>query len=215
MRSPLKLLLSIGSASLGRHGQRPPDRPRIRAVSGQPECHWASVPSGAMDFQDVARRRGLGRQFTADSVPQHSLDRILASSVRGPSAGFCPGPAFLVLTGDDLPRFWAIAAETTNSPVQTAPLVIIPLSCKQVYIGQYARKDERWAGQSRWPMPFWHPGTGMATLLILLTAVDEGLGAVYFGIEAHETTALRAEFGIPDDHEPIGAIAIGHDADTA
>jgi nitroreductase len=43
------------------------------------------------------------RQFTADPVPQRSLDRILANSVRGPSAGFCQGQAFLVLTGDDLP----------------------------------------------------------------------------------------------------------------
>ncbi len=29
-----------------------------------------------------------------------------------------------------------------------------------------------------------------------------------------ETDALRAAFGIPADHEPIGAIAIGHDAST-
>ncbi len=39
------------------------------------------------------------------------------------------------------------------------------------------------------------------------------LGAVYFGIVAHETQALRTEFGIPDDHEPIGAVAVGHDAE--
>ncbi len=56
-------------------------------------------------------------------------------------------------------------------------------------------------------MPFWHIDTGTATLLILLTAVDEGLGAVYFGIVDHETRTLRAEFGIPEDHQPIGAIA--------
>jgi predicted N-acetyltransferase YhbS len=54
----------------------------------------------------------------------------------------------------------------------------------------------------------------LAALLILLTAVDEGLGAVYFGIVDHETRALRTEFGIPDDHQPIGAIAIGHDGET-
>jgi nitroreductase len=26
---------------------------------------------------------------------------------------------------------------------------------------------------------------------------------------------FRAAFGVPDDHEPIGAIAIGHDAEPA
>ncbi len=98
--------------------------------------------------------------------------------------------------------------------MQTAPLVIVPLSCKRIYIDAYAEEDEGWEDEDRWPMPFWHLDTGMAALLILLTAVDEGLGAVYFGIVDHETRSLRTEFGIPDDHEPIGAIAIGHDAET-
>jgi nitroreductase len=40
------------------------------------------------------------------------------------------------------------------------------------------------------------------------------MGAVFLRIVDHETRALRIEFGIPDDHEPIGAIAIGHNAET-
>ena len=68
------------------------------------------------------------RQFANEPVPQRSLDRILANSVRGPSAGFCQGQAFLVLTGDDLPRFWAVAGEATGPAVHTAPLIIILLS---------------------------------------------------------------------------------------
>ncbi|HEY6309444.1 MAG TPA: nitroreductase family protein [Streptosporangiaceae bacterium] len=167
-----------------------------------------------MDFQDVVRRRRMVRVFTPGPVPQRSLDRILANSVRGPSAGFCQGQAFLVLTGDDLPRFWAIAGEATRPAVHTAPLIIIPLSCQRIYIDQYVRRDPSWADPSRWPMPWWHLDTAMAALLMLLTAVDEGLAAIFFGIVDHETRALRAEFGIPDDHQPIGAIAIGHDAET-
>ena len=64
-------------------------------------------------------------------------------------------------------------------------------------------------------MPFWHIDTGMAALLILLTAVDEGLGAVYFGIVPPAVPGFRAAFGVPDDHEPIGAIAIGYNAEPA
>ncbi len=45
--------------------------------------------------------------------------------------------------------------------------------------------------------------------------VDEGLGAVYFGIMPPAVPAFRAAFGVPDDHEPIGAIAIGYDAEPA
>jgi len=170
-----------------------------------------------MEFQDAIRRRRMVRQFAPDVVPRDSLDRILANSVRGPSAGFSQGQAFLVLTGDDLPRFWANAGEATYPSVQTAPLVIVPMSSKRIYLDRYARPDKGWTDrdESRWPVPFWHIDTGMATLLILLTAVDEGLAAVYFGILDHETAALRAAFGIPDDHQPIGAVAIGYDAEPA
>lgn len=54
----------------------------------------------------------------------------------------------------------------------------------------------------------------MAALLILQTAVDEGLGAVYFGIVPEAVAPFRSAFDIPDDQEPIGAIAIGYDAET-
>jgi nitroreductase len=170
-----------------------------------------------MDFQDVVRRRRMVRQFTADPVPRHSVDRMLANAVRGPSAGFSQGQAFLVLTGADRQRFWGIPNPAASPSLKTAPLVIVPLSCKRIYLDRYARPDKGWTDrdQNRWPVPFWHIDTGMATLLILLTAVDEGLGAYYFGIAPEAVGQLRATFGIPADHEPIGAMAIGYDAETS
>jgi nitroreductase len=169
-----------------------------------------------MEFQQVIQRRRMVRRFTAEPVSQSSLDRILRNAVRGPSAGFSQGQAFLVLTGDDLPKFWAVAGEAVSPSAQTAPLVIIPLSSKRVYLDRYAEPDKGWTDrdESRWPVPFWHIDTGMAALLILLTVVDEGLGGVYFGIVPEAVDPVRAAYGIPADHEPIGAIAIGHDADT-
>jgi nitroreductase len=67
--------------------------------------------------------------------------------------------------------------------------------------------------EARWPVPFWHIDTGMAALLILLTVTDENLGAVYFGIVPPAVPKFRAAFGVPDDQEPIGAIAVGYDAE--
>ena len=51
-------------------------------------------------------------------------------------------------------------------------------------------------------------------MLILLTAVDAGLGAFYFSIgrTSRQVPAFRRAFGIPSTHDPIGAIAIGHPA---
>jgi nitroreductase len=171
-----------------------------------------------VEFTEVVRHRHMVRTFTGEPVSPESLERILHNAVRGPSAGFSQGQAFLVLTDpEDLKRFWAVAGEAAAGSVAAAPLVIVPMSCKRVYLDRYALPDKGWTDrdESRWPVPFWHIDTGMAALLILLTVVDEGLGALYFGIVPEAVAAFREAFGVPDDHEPIGAIAIGHDAEPA
>ena len=170
-----------------------------------------------MEFQEVVRRRRMVRTFTGEPVSAESLDRILGNAVRGPSAGFSQGQSFLVLTEPgDREKFWAIAGAAIATSAQTAPLVIVPMSCKRVYLERYAQPDKGWTDmdEGRWPVPFWHIDTGMAGLLILQTAVDEGLGAVYFGIVPEAVAPFRAAFGVPDDQEPIGAIAVGHDAEA-
>ncbi len=170
-----------------------------------------------MDFQEVVRRRRMVRTFTEAPVPKESLERILGNAVRGPSAGFSQGQSFLLLTEPaDRERFWAIAGAAVNSSAQTAPAVIVPMSCKRVYLDRYAQPDKGWIDrdEARWPVPFWHIDTGMAALLILQTVVDEGLGAIYFGIVPEAVQPFRDAFGVPEDHEPIGAIAIGYDAET-
>jgi hypothetical protein len=96
--------------------------------------------------------------------------------------------------------------------MRTAPVVIVPLACKDAYIDRYAEPDKGWTDRrdDRWPVPYWYVDTGMASLLILQTAVDEGLGACFFGIPAEHTDTFRAAFGIPGDHDPVGAITVGH-----
>lgn len=156
------------------------------------------------------------REFGPEPVPAGSLERVLDNATRGPSAGFSQGQAFLVLEGDALERFWTVGLDAVQDSVRTAPLVIVPLSCKRVYLDRYAEPDKGWTDrdESRWPVPFWHIDTGMAALLILQTAVDEGLGALYFGIVPEQVAPFRALYGVPDDQEPIGAIAIGYPAET-
>jgi nitroreductase len=61
-------------------------------------------------------------------------------------------------------------------------------------------------------VPYWHIDTGMATLLMLLTATDEGLGACFFGIPPERLETFRAAFGVPEDQTPIGVVALGHRA---
>ena len=171
-----------------------------------------------MEFQEVVRQRRMVRTFTSEPVTKASLDRILGNAVRGPSAGFSQGQSFLVLTDEaDRSKFWDVAGLAVAESAQTAPLVIVPFSCKRAYLDRYALPDKGWTDrdEARWPVPFWHIDTGMAALLILQTVVDEGLGAVYFGIVPEQVALFRDAFGVPDDQEPIGAIAIGYDAEVA
>ena len=172
-----------------------------------------------MEFQDVVRGRRMVRNFEDRPVPPEAVERILANALRGPSAGFSQGFEFLVLEGrEQVDRFWQVVSpdrgwESAGWPgVYNAPLIVVPLSHKQTYIDRYAEPDKPWQDrdESHWPVPYWHIDTGFAAMLVLLTAVDAGLGAIFFGIT--DAAAFRAAYGIPDAYEPIGAIVIGYPA---
>ena len=77
-----------------------------------------------MEFTEVVRHRHMVRTFTGEPVSPESLDRILHNAVRGPSAGFSQGQAFLVLTGDDLKRFWAAVGSDDTFRTVTAALMM-------------------------------------------------------------------------------------------
>ncbi len=173
-----------------------------------------------MEFQEVVRRRRMVRRYDERPVDPASVDRMLENALHAPSAGFSQGWAFLRLdTPEDLSRFWAATTPAADGPpsgwltgMRTAPVVIVPLSNKSAYLERYAEPDKGWTDrdEERWPVPYWHIDTGMASLLILQTAVDEGLGACFFGIPPEQIDAFRAEFDVPASYTPIGAITVGH-----
>ncbi|MGI8522514.1 MAG: nitroreductase family protein [Nocardioides sp.] len=175
-----------------------------------------------MEFQDVVRRRRMIREYADAPVDPAVVDRALANAVRAPSAGFSQGWGFLVLDErTDLDRFWTVTTDPGEVPdswltgMQAAPVVVIPCSSKAAYLGRYAEPDKGWTDEdeARWPVPFWHMDAAMASLLILQTVADEGLGACFFGIPPAHDADVRREFDIPDAFDPVGAITIGHAAD--
>jgi nitroreductase len=174
-----------------------------------------------MDFQDVVRRRRMVRNFDPRPVDPAAVERILDNALHAPSAGFSQGWGFLVLDKPaDVERFWAATTppgagtDSWSQGLRRAPVLIVPLSNKAAYLDRYAEPDKGWADrdEKRWPVPYWHIDTGMAALLMLLTVTDEGLGACFFGIPSERIAAFRAEFGVPEDHLPIGVVALGHRA---
>ncbi len=175
-----------------------------------------------MEFQQVVDRRRMIRSYTDEPVTAEVVGRVLTNALHAPSAGFSQGWAFLLLdTADELDRFWAVSTpedaglDSWLAGMRTAPVIVVPLSCKRVYLERYAEADKGWTDldEHRWPVPYWDIDTGMAALLMLQTVVDEGLGACFFGIPPGQIPGFRAEFGVPDDYLPIGAVSIGHRAD--
>lgn len=165
----------------------------------------------------------MTRRYESTPVPSQSIDRLIDNATRAPNAGFTQGWAFLVLDRpEDVDRFWAVSTppERAAQPdawlrgMRTAPVVILPLSSKKAYLDRYAQPDKGWAdrAESRWPIPYWHVDAGMASLLILLTAVDEGLGSCFFGVPHASRASVKDAFGIPAEYDPVGAITVGYSA---
>ncbi len=175
-----------------------------------------------MEFADVVRRRRMVRDYDPDRpVPPEVRERLLEHALRAPSAGFTQGWAFLVLEdAADRELFWLVTT-TAGAPdgwltrMRRAPLLVVPLSSKAAYLERYAEPDKGWTDrdEARWPVPYWDVDAGMAALLVLLTAVDEGLGACFFGVPAERVEAFRAGVGVPATHRP-GAVVAGGEPRT-
>lgn len=172
-----------------------------------------------MEFSEVVRRRRMVRAYDPTRpIPPDIRDRLLDNALHAPSAGFSQGWGFLVLESDaDRELFWSSttesgAADSWLSGMSAAPLLIVCFSHKDTYLDRYAESDKGWTDrdESHWPVPYWDIDTGMAALLMLQTAVDEGLGACFFGVPPDFIPGLRTAFGVPDAFTPIGVISVGH-----
>lgn len=175
-----------------------------------------------MELQDAIHRRRMVRGFQDRPLPAGALDRLLELATHAPSAGFSQGWAFVVLEGaEQTDRYWQVTLPPDRRPgfpwpgLLTAPALVIPLAHPQAYVDRYAEPDKAATGlgssAADWPVPYWLIDTAMSAMLLLLGAVDEELGALFFGIFEHEA-AVMAELGVPDGYRPIGTIAIGHPA---
>lgn len=174
-----------------------------------------------MEFNEVVRSRRMVRRYTDEPVDPAVVDAALRNAVRAPNAGFSQGWSFLVCdTPEDVARFWAATSPDPTASnrwldgMRTAPVVVVPLASQAAYLDRYAEPDKGWTDRDpdRWVAPYWFIDTGMASLLVLLTAVDQGLGGCFFGVPPTRVNHLRAEFNIPAEWAPIGAITLGHPA---
>lgn len=174
-----------------------------------------------MEFREVVRRRRMVRRFDRRPVPRETMDRIIDVGRRAPSAGFAQGLELLVLDRPEaVAEFWEITRDPVFGwdleDVAAGPTVIvIPLPDARRYVERYAEADKIAFGMDdadNWPVRFWEIDAAMASMLMLLAAVEEGLGGWFFGI-THGERELLERFGVPEHLRPIGIMGFGYRAE--
>jgi len=177
----------------------------------------------SMDLLDVVSRRRMVRRFDPDrDVPLDTVRRLVTLAQHAPSAGHTQGWDVLALTdAPDRERFWEVTREGPGEPdawlrgVSAAPVLLVMLADPTAYLERYAEPDKGWTDRSldRWPIPYWDTDTAMAAMIVLLGAVDAGLGALFFGVPGARHDALKAAYAVPPGRRVVGVIALGHEAE--
>ncbi|MDH4171596.1 MAG: nitroreductase family protein [Acidimicrobiia bacterium] len=173
-----------------------------------------------MDFADVIATRRMVRAYRRDPVDPGALERVLHAARRAPAAGNTDALDLVVLAGtEQTAAYWDTTlpeGRRNDFPwpdLLAAPVIVLVVTNPAAYVSRYAEADKAVTGLGRgtdaWPVPFWFVDGGAVAMALLLGAVDEGLGALLFGVFEHEG-AVRERFAIPADRRIVAAVAIGH-----
>jgi len=161
------------------------------------------------------------RSFDGRPITPDTLDRLLANALRAPSAGNSQGTELVVLEGpEETARYWDVALPPgerrdrfTFPGLLRAPVLVVVVADAATYVARYGEADKvatgLGEGPDAWPVPYWLVDAGMAVQTLLLSAVDAGLGALFFGPFV-ETAVIREALGVPEGRELVGVIALGH-----
>ena len=163
----------------------------------------------------------MTRDFSRDPLDVQFVTDLVDIARRAPSAGYSQGVHFVVLSGEEVSRFWQTTdAEgwfaKTQEGVLHAPVIVLPIADPDAYTSRYAETDKAGHGleiAANWEVPFWLTDTAMAVQNLLLLVEARRLGALYFGIFRNSDLVL-ADLGVPEGMMSVGAVALGYRAST-
>lgn len=171
-----------------------------------------------MELRRALETRRMTRDFSDDDVPTSLIDDLVDLASRSPSAGKTQGWSLLVLGGSARDEFWDLSLPIEKRStfawpgLLRAPFVALSFADPAAYVNRYAEPDKVHTGLGegidRWGAPYWTIDASMATMALLLAAHDVGLGALFFAV-FNSTAEIRQRFGVPDDLELLGAVALG------
>ena len=170
-----------------------------------------------MEFQELLPKRRMVRHYAPELVPREVVERIVGTVRRLRAPATARGQRLLVVMRDEaraeLVRIASAGwgAERGLEPwLESAPVHVLVCTREDDYHERYRQEDKLVEGEEiEWPVPFWYMDAGAAVMLILLAAIDEGLGAGLTGVPKELAAELGAAFGIPEDVTIVAHVTIG------
>ncbi len=142
----------------------------------------------------INERRSV-RSFLDTAVNEEAVEAMLRAAMQAPSAGNQQPWEFVVVT-DQTTREQLAAMSPYTAALNSSPVAIIILAKKEgIMFSGNVPQD-----------------LGAATQNLLLEAVNQGLGAVWLGIQPEQDRMdlVSQILNLPDHVSPFAAIAIGH-----
>ncbi len=153
-----------------------------------------------MDFDKLVKKRHMVRAFEDTPVEDEKIDKILKNAHQAPSAGFLQPQEFILVKNPTTKRQLAAAALDQDF-IAEAPVVIVTCADTKRSASRYGSR-----GIERYSII----DAAYSSLLILLTAINEGLGACFVG--AFYDDEVSKVLQLPEGVIPVGIIPIGYSA---
>jgi FMN reductase [NAD(P)H] len=162
------------------------------------------------------------RSYTDQPVDREVVERIVSRGRKAPSGGFSQGVRMVVVTE---PGTRAKIAQLAREPeyvklglepwISRAPVHVVVAMREESYHERYRQPDklDESGEEVEWRVPWWWVDAGKSVMLLLLAAVDEGLGAGLFGLVGDDNDRLRELLGMPGDLEIVGVVTVGHEGE--
>jgi coenzyme F420-0:L-glutamate ligase/coenzyme F420-1:gamma-L-glutamate ligase len=194
--------------------------------SGTDDLFWLGTAEAVeLGRQQAQLLRRSVRQFTDDPVPPHLVEAAVAEALTAPAPHhtrpvrfvWLQTPASRVrlldrmrdrwrsdLTGDGKPADAIERRVARGQILYDAPEVVIPMLVPD---GAHDYPD---AARTNAEHTMFTVAVGAAVQALLVALAVRGLGSCWIGSTIFAADLVRDELELPDDWEPLGAIAIGY-----
>lgn len=154
-----------------------------------------------MEFDEVVRKRKMVRQYELHRpIPDYIVTKLIENAHRAPSAGHSQVQEFIIVKDPSIKSKLGEAA-LGQRQVYDAYLLIIICSNTSRSVNQYGKRGK----------DFYSIIDGaFASMLVLLTSVNEGIGACFVG--AFEDEKVSKILELPEYVKPMGIITLGYPA---